>query len=46
MSLTSMLRRACFTVIMGAILGLTSPLILGKHGIPMSETDVHKGEVL
>ena len=46
MSLISMLGRGCFAVTMGAILGLTSPLILGKHGIPMSETDVHKGEVL
>ena len=38
--------RGHVAVVMGAILGLTSPLILGKHGIPMSETDVHKGDVL
>jgi len=46
MSLNSLLGRGHVAIVMGTILGLTSPLILGKHGIPMSETDVHKGEVL
>ena len=46
MSLNSLLGRGHVAIVMGTILGLTSPLILGKHGIPRSETDVHKGEVL
>jgi len=46
MSLYSLVGRGHVTVVMGTILGLTGPLIPGKHGIPMFETDVHKGEVL
>ena len=38
--------RGHVAVVMGAIPGLTSPLIHGKHGKPMSETAVHKGDVL
>ena len=46
MSLILLPGRGHVAVVMGAIPGLTSALILGKNGIPMSETDVHKGDVL